>query len=156
MTGRMYSISFDQVTVAAAQDLINLTATAGMALRIHRIEAGQRSLAAWEAKPVRLIRFPATVSAGSGGTAATPARMNNGDVAATITARVNDTTPMTTSGAASVLMARDWEFLNGLLVVFTPDERPVIAPSQGLALNLPVAPSASMIASVTLVVEEMF
>src|ERR1700733_1041045 len=104
MTGRMYSINFTDVSVSAAQDLINITATAGMAFKIHRIEGGQRSLTAWESKPVKLVRLPATVTAGSGGSAVTPQKMNNGDAAATVTARANDTTPATTSGAATVLL----------------------------------------------------
>jgi hypothetical protein len=156
MTGRMYSISFADVSVSAAQDLINVTATANMAFRIHRIELGQRTLTAWESKPVKLVRLPATVTAGSGGSVVTPARLNNGDAAATVTAHANDTTPATTSGAAATLMARDWEFLNGLLVVFTPDERPVIAPGQAVQLNLPTAPSAATLMSGTMLIEELF
>ena len=156
MTGRMYSINFLDVSVSATQDLINITSTAGMAFKIHRIELGQRSLTAWESKPVRLLRMPVTVTAGSGGTAVTPAKLNNGDAAATVTARANDTTAMTTSGSSAILMARDWEFLNGFLVVFTPDERPVIAVSQGVALNLPTAPSGATLVSGTILIEELF
>jgi hypothetical protein len=156
MTGRMYSINFTDVSVSAAQDLISITATAGMAFKIHRIEGGQRSLTAWESKPVKLVRLPATVTAGSGGSAVTPQKMNNGDAAATVTARANDTTPATTNGAASVLLSEDFQFLNGLLVVFTPDERPVIAPSQAVALNLPTAPSGATNMSFTILIEELF
>jgi hypothetical protein len=156
MTGRMYSINFADVSVSATQDLINITATSGMAFRIHRIELGQRSLTAWESKPVKLVRFPATVTAGSGGSAVTPAKMNNGDPAATVTSRANDTTAMTTSGTAVTIFARDWEFLNGFLIVFTPDERPVIAISQGVALNLPTAPSGATLVSGTILIEELF
>jgi hypothetical protein len=108
MTGRMYSINFADISVSASQDLINITATANMAFKIHRIELGQRSLTAWESKPVKLIRLPATVTAGSGGSAVTPRPLNNGDSAATVTARANDTTPATTGGTATTLMARDW------------------------------------------------
>ena len=156
MTGRMYSISFTDVSVSAAQDLINITATSGMAFKIHRIEGAQRTLTAWEAKPVKLVRFPATVTAGSGGSAVTPARLNNGDAAATVTARSNDTTAMTTNSTATLLLSEDFVFLNGFLVVFTPDERPVIAPSQGVALNLPVAPSGATSMSFTIIIEELF
>jgi hypothetical protein len=156
MTGRMYSINFADVSVSASQDLINITATANMAFKIHRIELGQRSLTAWESKPVKLIRLPASVTAGSGGSAVTPAKLNNGDVASTVTARSNDTTPASTSGAAATLMAREWEFLNGFLVVFTPDERPVIAPGQAVSLNLPTAPSGATLASGTILIEELF
>lgn len=156
MTGRLYSINFADVSVSASQDLINITATAGMAFKIHRIELGQRSLTAWESKPVKLIRLPTTVTAGSGGSTVTPQRMNSGDAAATVTARANDTTPASTSGAASTIFARDWEFLNGFLMVFTPDERPVIAPSQAVQLNLPTAPSAATLVSGSILVEELF
>ena len=75
---------------------------------------------------------------------------------ATVTARSNDTTAMTTNGSASVLFTEDFVFLNGFLVIFTPDERPVIAPSQGVALNLPVAPSGATSMSFTILIEELF
>jgi hypothetical protein len=152
----MYSVNFAGVSVSAAQDLINITATANMAFKIHRIEIGQIGLTAWAALPIKLVRLPATVTAGSGGSAVTPSRMNNGDLAATVTARANDTTPASTSGSASILLARDWELLNGFLVVFTPDERPVIAPSQAVSLNLPNAPSSATTVSATVLVEELF
>ena len=154
MAGRMYSVSFDQQAVSAAQDLINITATSGMAFRVHRIELGQRTLTTWEAKPIKLIRMPATVTAGTGGNTGVIVPLGNQGTA-TVTARVNDTTPMTTSGTAAIILARDWEFLNGFLVVFTPDERPLITVSQGLALNLPVAPSGSMTCSGSIIIEEV-
>jgi hypothetical protein len=154
--GRLYSISFSEVAVAAAQDLVNVTATSGMAFKVHGFQVDQRTLTSWEAKPVKLLRVPATVTPGSGGSAITPQKMNFGDAAATITARANDTTAMTTSGALSTLWAGEWAFLNGLYVAFNPDERPIIQPSQGLALNLSVAPSASTNASGTMLVEEIY
>jgi hypothetical protein len=154
--GRLYTISIADVAVTAAQDLINITATSGMAFKLWRVELGQKTLTSWEAKGIIIKRFPATVTAGSGGSAATPRPVNGGDAAATITARINDTTPMTTSGTAVTMLARDWEFLNGFIWVPMPDERPVIAPSQGLNINLVTAPSASMTVSGFAVVEELF
>jgi hypothetical protein len=83
--------------------------------------------------------------------------MNPGDAAATVTARINDiTTQQSTNGTAAVLFQREWEFLNGFIWVPMPDERPVIAPSQGLAINLPTAPSASMTVSGFAQIEELF
>lgn len=154
--GRMYTVEFNNVAVTALQDLINLTATSGMAFKLHRIELGQKTLTSWEAKEVKVIRFPATVTAGSGGTSATPQKLNSGDAAATVTAHVNDTTPMTTNATASIVLAREWELLNGFSHVFAPDERPVIAPSQGVAINLGTAPSGSMTCSGTVVFEELY
>lgn len=154
--GRLYTVQFTNVAITAAQDLINITATANMALAVHSIELGQKTLTAWEAKEVTFKRFPATVTAGSGGTAPTPQKINNGDPAATFTARVNDTTNMTTNATAVTIWARTWEFLNGFFWMPAPEERPILAPSQGMALALGTAPSASMTCSGYMLVEELF
>ncbi len=155
MAGRFYSISFEDVSVSAAQDLINITSTATMAWRLWRIMGGQRSITVFEAKPIRLRRFPATVTAGSGGAAVTPAPMGATATAATITARRNDTTAMTTSGTAVTLPTREFEFLNGFELVFLPDEAPVFTISQGCSINLPTAPSGATSMSWTAIVEEL-
>jgi hypothetical protein len=156
MSGRFYTVNITDVAVSAAQDLIGILATSGMAFKLWRVELGQRTLTSWEAKTIKIIRNPVTVTAGSAGTSATPQKMNSGDAAATVTARINDTTPQSTNGTASVLLQREWEFLNGFIWVPMPDERPVIAPSQGLAINLPTAPSASMTVSGFALIEELF
>lgn len=153
---RLYAIAFSDVAVSATQDLINITATANEALKIHYVEFGQKTLTSWEAKGLKLQRVPATVSAGSGGSALTPKPFNPGDAAATFTARANDTTAMTTSGSMELILARDWEFLNGFFWMPAPEQRPIIKPSQGFAINLPTAPSGSMTASGTVWVEELF
>ncbi len=153
---RLYSVSFSDVAITAAQDLFGLLATSGSAFKIHCIELGQRSLTAWEAKGVKLVRNPATATVGSGGTAPTPRAINPGDAAATVTARVNDTTGQTTSGTQEIIFARDWEFLNGFFWLPAPEQRPIIKPSTGCALQLITAPSASMTASGYMEFEEIF
>jgi hypothetical protein len=153
--GRFYSISFADVSVSAAQDLINITSTSTMAWRLWRVTGGQRSLSTWEAKPILIQRVPATVTAGSGGTAPTPRPMLNGDAAATITCRVNDTTAMTSSGTIVTLLTKEFEFLNGFELVFLPDEAPVFTISQGCRINLPTAPSGATSMSFTAIVEEI-
>lgn len=153
--GRFYSIGFEDVSVSAVQDLINITATSGMAFKLWRLELGQRSITSWEAKPIRIRRVPATVTPGSGGASATPRPLTNGDPAATITGRVNDTTRMTSSGAIVTLLTREFEFLNGLVLVFTPLEAPVFTISQGCTIDLPTAPSGATSMSGTAIVEEL-
>lgn len=154
--GRLYTISVADVAVTAAQDIINITATANMAFKLWRVELGQKTLTTWEAKGITINRFPATVTAGSGGTAGNVRPMNAGDTAATVTTRINDTTSMTSSGTATVVLARDWEFLNGFIWVPMPDERPVFAPSTGCNIKLVTAPSGSMTVSGFAVIEELF
>lgn len=153
---RLYTVSFTDVAITAAQDLFGILCTANMAIKLHCIELGQRTLNTWEAKPIKLVRNQATATVGSGGSAVTPRAMNPGDAAATATARVNDTTGQTTSGTQEVLLSRDWEFLNGLFWLPAPEQRPIIKPGQGVALQLTVAPSASMTTSGYIQFEEMF
>jgi hypothetical protein len=152
---RLYTASFSDVAITAAQDLFGLLATAGMAFKIHCIELGQRSLTTWEAKPLKLVRNPSTATVGSGGSAPVVRRLNPSDAAATVTARANDTTGQTTSGTQEIILARDWEFLNGFFWLPAPEQRPIIRPSEGCALQLAVAPSASMTASGYIEFEEL-
>ena len=58
--------------------------------------------------------LPATVTNGSGGTAPTPARVDQGDQAPTITSFVNNTTPASTSGSAVILYQGGCHIYNGL------------------------------------------
>lgn len=153
---RLYSVAFKDVAVTAAQDLFGLLSTANMAFKVHAIELGQRTLATWEAKNVRLTRMPATATVGSGGAAGTLKPLNPSDVAATVTARINDTVAQTTSGTATDIFAREWEFLNGFFWLPAPEQRPIIRPSEGLVLRLDTAPSASMTASGYMLIEELF
>lgn len=153
---RLYSVPIDAVAVSAAQDLFGLLATSGMAFKVHMIELGQKSITTWEAKEIKLVRNPATATVGSGGSAATPRPVNPGDAAATVTARINDTTPQTTGGTQAIFFSRTWEFLNGFFWMPAPEQRPVIKPSEGLALKLPTAPSASMTVSGYMLIEELF
>ena len=153
--GRFYSVSFEDISVSAAQDLLNITSTSAMAWRLWRVTGGQRSITTFEAKPIRIRRFPTTVTAGSGGASVTPVALAPGHPAATITSRRNDTTAMTTSGTAVTLLTREFEFLNGFELVFTPDEAPVFSISQGCSINLPTAPSGATSMSWAAIVEEL-
>lgn len=153
---RLYTATFTDVAITAAQDLFGILTTANTAIKIHCIELGQRTLTSWEAKSVKLVRNPATATVGSGGTAVTPRLINPGDAAGTATVRANDTAGQTTSGTQETIFSRDWEFLNGFFWLPAPEQRPIFKPSSGLALQLVVAPSASMTASGYIEYEELF
>jgi hypothetical protein len=153
---RLYAVTFNAVAVVAAQDLFALTATASMAFKVHYIELGQKTLTSWEAKEIQLRYMPAVVTTGSGGAAATPRPLNPSDVAATVTARTNDTALTTSSGTAYDMLDRDWEFLNGFIWMPAPEQRPIVKPGAAIVLRLPTAPSASMSSSGTIVFEELF
>lgn len=164
MVGRIYAITFAGVVVSAVQDLFGVLATANMAFAVHSIELGQVGMQPGSLAPaflpIKLKRWLPNLTAGAGGTVAAPEPYNYGDAAATITARVNDTTQMGSNVAAIALLARYWEVYNGFLWTPQPEQRPVIRPGQGLALSLDAAPPNDIYGNVTMagtmVVEELF
>jgi hypothetical protein len=155
MAGRIYSITKAATAVTAVQDLCSILATLGMAFRVHEVVISQTGQTTVGNLNFSLKRLPATVTVGSGGTAVTPQKMNNGDASATVTARCNDTTQATTSGTVSVLRAEAWNPINGYQYMPYPDDQPIIAPSQGFVVSLDSAPASSISLSITVVVEEI-
>ena len=153
--GRVYSLSFKDVAVAAAQDLLGVTTSASVPIAIHSVTLTQKTLTAWEAKNVLFRRVPATVTQGSGGTTPTPRPMNANDTAAGGTYHVNDTTAATSSGTIVDIHSEEWNFLNGLYWLPPPEDRPIIRISEGFMVNLVTAPSGSMTSSGTIIFEEL-
>jgi hypothetical protein len=134
--GRMYTVSFENVTISAAQDLIAVKGSTGKTCKVKRVWVGASNTALQTAQHLRLrCRYlPATVTAGSGGSAPTPAPLDPGDAAAAFTARANDTTPATTSGTAVVLMAQGVHNYAGLDFTFpTP---PVVGLNEQFVFEL--------------------
>lgn len=152
---RLYAVTFDNVAATAVQDLISVTATANMAIRIHEAAVGQIDLTTVSSLRVALRRLPATVTAGTGGNAFTPVKLQNGDAAATATARINDTGVATTSGSATVIVADTFNVLNGFLWLPAPEDRIIIAPSQALVFSLLTAPTSCHISG-RVIFEELF
>lgn len=101
---RRYTASFENVTISAAQDLVSLKGVGLFVGRVRRVWFGMSNTTLQTAQGIRLNvkKSTATFTVGSGGGAATP-RPLTGSTAATITARINDTTPGTTSGAFTTL-----------------------------------------------------
>ena len=71
MTGRIYTVSFSEVAISATQDLFGLLCTASMAIRIRKIELGQKTQSTWGSLGLKLVLNPATATVGSGGTSPT-------------------------------------------------------------------------------------
>lgn len=153
---RTYSVQFNNVDVSAAQDLIGVYSGASMAFAVHSIQLGQITQTAVEAVRISLKRLPSTVTSGSGGTTPTPQKIVNGDVAATVTAHANDTTPATTNSTAVTILSDVFNLVNGYQWIFPPDDRPVFAPSQAAIMSLDSVPAATRKVSGTMVIEELF
>lgn len=102
---RIYRVTFEEVAVTAAQDLVQISGAAGKMVRILRrwVGATDTTLPTEQMLALRERFLPATVTNGSGGTTPTITKNDPGDAAASATALVNNTTKATTSATAVVL-----------------------------------------------------
>lgn len=153
--GRIYSVNFANVSVAAAQDLMSVQSTSGMAFSVHSVVIGQITATTVGNLRLTMKRFSGGYSIGSAGSSATPVKNNFGDTAATATGRVNDTT-QTSGGTAAILVADVYNPINGYQYLPPPEDRPIIAISQAFVVSLDTAPSGAETMNGTLIIEELF
>ncbi|KKN49382.1 hypothetical protein LCGC14_0643580 [marine sediment metagenome] len=127
--GRMVQAPFNSVTIGAdaTQDLWSLMAAATNKLILHGWEISSDAIAATLLE-VTLLRLSAV---GSGGAAVTEVKLDTDDGAITGSVRVGDTTPGT---PGDILAGYQWEQLGPLGMIYTPEMRPVIEVSTGIAL----------------------
>jgi hypothetical protein len=144
---RVYSTFFDNVTVAAIQDLFSLKAGAVNGIEIHQIDLNAGGVTAPAEIRLLLKVAPATVTQGTGGSAPVISPTDSGDTkAATATAHANDvTTQMTSTGTIKTLQAWQWNVLLPFQYLPAPEDREVIQATEGIALNIPAAPASTLI-----------
>jgi len=152
----MYSAVFEGVTVSATQDFFEITAPSTGVVRLHEIHITQDDNETSQQLPVRILRVPATVTGGSGGSTPTPRKLGGTtDAAAGAVVKVNNTTPATTSGTLETLRRQGDNVLNGWHWVFTPETRIDVPPSGVVVVRLVTAPSAGIPMSGELLWEEI-
>jgi hypothetical protein len=158
---REYTVSFDNVTVSAAQDLFNLQAAANKPIRIVAVKlnnvggTADAGDAQEELLRISYKRLASAVTNGSGGTAPTPAKLDSNDAAAGLTARVNDvTTRATSSGATTVIDPDGFNVRIPYLWVPTPEARIEAVNGEALIIGLETAPADAISLSGTVYVEE--
>ena len=128
--GRMVYCPLDDVITASAnQDIFSLMAGANNKIILHGWEISSNAIAA----AIIAITLRRLTAVGSVGAAGVPEMLNEDDTS-TISGgvRTGDTTDGTES---QTLQSFQWEQLGPLGMVYTPEMRPVIEPSGGLALN---------------------
>ncbi len=127
--GRMVQAPLNSITIGAdaTQDLWSLMAAATNKLILHGWEISSDAIAATLLE-VTLLRL---ASVGSVGAVATAVKLDTDDGAITGSARVGDTTPGT---PGDILAGFQWEQLGPLGMIYTPEMRPVIEVSTGIAL----------------------
>jgi hypothetical protein len=155
MSGRIYTVSVSNATLAAVQDMISITVGASKIIAILSVNIGQVTGTSVANQRIRLRYLPVTVSAGSGGSAITPRPWVPGDAAATVTARQNDTVQATTNGTAIDLWDDQWNIINGFIFVPPiPSRPPIIGISGAFILSLDTAP-ASLVTNYSVTFEEL-
>lgn len=159
--GRRYCMSFNAVAVAAAQDLIFISAPSAVkAIRILKqwVMCPDTTLATGQGLNVRSRFLPATVTAGSGGTTgATPAKLDQGDSACSATAcGANNTVKATTNSTAVVLGSWGCHLFQGHIKDWEADGCPVpIGPTSGFVFELLSTVSGTVALSGGVLLEEV-
>ena len=127
--GRMVQAPLNSITIGAdaTQDLWSLMAAATNKLILHGWEISSDAIAATLLE-LTLLRLSAV---GSAGAPVTEVKLDTDDGAITGSVRVGDTTPGT---PGDVLAGFQWEQLGPLGIIYTPEMRPVIEVSTGVAL----------------------
>src|SRR5262245_3681375 len=133
---RIYTVGFDDVAVSAAQDLLSVQIAAGNPIRLHELTINQRTLTAWEAKPLRFYSVTGSPTI-TGGTSQTP-RPNDrsNSVASACTVKSNHTTVFT-GGTAVIIRPDEFMFLNGFFYLPVPEDRFDFVVSSFFILQLP-------------------
>ena len=155
MIGRVYTVTFSAVAVAAAQDLFGITPADDKPVEIIGIEVGQTSDsgdAQDEQLQISIIRGHST--SGSGGSAPTPAPLNPNDTAAGFTAEVNNTT-VASAGTGVTLHTGCWNVRAGYINWFPDGCRPSASQANTTIVVRQTAPADSLTMSGTLYVREL-
>lgn len=155
ISGRIYTMGFQNVTLSAVQDLFNVSAGASKIFAVLSVNIGQITATSVANCRIRLRYLPTVVTAGSGGTAGTLKPFVSGDASVTITGRINDTTQASSSGTIVDIWDDQWNIINGFIwVPPVPSRPPVIGLSGAFIVSLDTAP-ASIVANGSITVEEL-
>lgn len=150
--GRMYSATFEEVAVTAAQDLFQILAPADSTVILHSLYLSQSSEAGDAASEQLNILIHRGSTNGSGGSTPTPAPMHLGDAAAGTVVEANNTSQGT---EGTFIHAESFNVMAGLALIWTPETRPIISPSDLLHIELQSTPADSITMSGSVYFEEI-
>ena len=157
--GRMYTAQVSAVAITAAQDLFEIAAPADAVVVVHNwtvFQTTDTGDAAEEILRIETVRGIGTVASGSGGTTPTAQPVSDGDPAFGGTVEANNTTRLAVgTGTLETLSQYGWNVRIPYTHVYTPEERPVISPSNRWTLSLPAAPADSITTSAMVTFEEI-
>jgi hypothetical protein len=153
---RRYVVTFENVSISAAQDLFQIKGAAGKILRIIGVKlgsCGDTTLQTAQGIETRARYLPVTVTDGSGGSTPTPAKLDPGDAAASFTALANNTSKATTNGTA--ITVHEGAFHNFQGEDYTFPDPPIVGPSESFVYELLSTVSGTCHMSGKVIVEEL-
>lgn len=136
---RIYTVSYQGTVTNAGgdTDLLELLPADDKPVKLVGMALSQISEvgdAAEEGLRISILRLPATVTSGTGGSAVTPAPMDSADAAAGVAAECNNTTVATTSSTAVTLAEIGWNIRNSPCEMWFPEPNLRPKAKQGEAL----------------------
>jgi hypothetical protein len=153
--GRIYTAQFNGVAATAQQDLFELTAPSTAVVLIHEIGISQLTeIKDAEEEMLLLLLKSGQTTSGSGGTTPTPAKKEQGDATAGTVVKANNTTKAS-GGTILTHYTWHWNVRIPLQMIFTPETRPVLAPSRRATLELATTPADSITLGGYIVFEEI-
>ena len=145
MSGRVYTATFQNVTVAAAQDLFELIADATAVIELISFQLSQATLvgdAAEEMLRISVEGHSGGISGGSGGTTPGEIPTELGNAAAVTVVDANNTTEI--SGGTKVTHEElIWNVRVPLQIYYPPEERYYASPTDALTITLLTAPTST-------------
>lgn len=153
--GRMYRAVFSKVTVSAAQDFFEVNAPSDSVVIIHGFKLSQSSdVGDAQEEILNLLLKKGMSTSGSGGSTVTPTVNQTGNPAFGGTVEANNTTK-STGGSPINNGSESMNVRAGTAVIFTPEDRIVLSPSERFALELVDAPADALTVSGEITFEEL-
>lgn len=158
---RIYTVPYSGTLANAGgdSDLVELLPADDKPIKLRGIMLSQVSEVgdtAEEGLRISIIRLPATVTSGSGGSAVTPTPMDSADTAAGFAAECNNTTVATTSGSAVTLVEFGWNIRMSPYETWVPDPQfaPKAKQGEAIVVRMQTTPADDITGQVTFWVEE--
>ncbi len=155
---RIYTVTFENVAVAAAQDLFALTPAANKPVEIVGLlltQVGNADVGDAQEEMLRVAIMRGHTTTAAGGSAATPAAVKPTASAAGVAAHVNGTT-LATGGSPVTLHCEGWNVRSGLDRLWPDGMEPsASAANTTIVVRLVAAPADAITLSGTLYVREL-
>ena len=155
--GRMYAMTFENVSVTGSQDLFEIAPADDKPVLVHSIYVSQASDtgdAAEEMLRIKLIRGHTTGGSGGSTVTARPLQSTVG-AAAGATCKVNNTT-IAAAGSPVDLHAESFNIRSGWAFIPTPEARPGASQADGtLVVRLMNIPADALTMAGTIIFEEL-